>query len=177
MQLPERKGNPFTKSTSGGRTISALMLPFFVVLPPRGFGVLTTTGRKTGKRRRKCIHAIRRGEEVYIVMIRPVESAIHTSHISAWVLNIRANPSVELRLRDGVFTGLARELTEPAEIAHAEEIYCRTINPFDYVECMFHRSGRPTRAKIEELHRSWFEHGIPLAIALQAGSQAATDSS
>jgi len=93
------------------------------------------------------------------------------------VLNIRANPTVELRLRDGVLSGLARELTAPADIARAEEIYCRTINPFDYVECMFHRSGRPTRAKIEELHRSWFEHGVPLVIELQTESQAATGSS
>jgi deazaflavin-dependent oxidoreductase (nitroreductase family) len=177
MDLPERKSNPFTKSTSGGRTISALMLPFFLLLPPKGFGVLITTGRRTGKRRRKCIHAIRQGDRVYVVMIRPVEHAIHTRHISAWVLNIRANATVELRLRDGIFTGLARELTEPADIAHAEEAYCRTINRFDYVECMFHRSGRPTRAKIEELHRSWFEHGVPLVIELQTGSQAASDSS
>ncbi len=177
MQLPERKRNPFFSSPGGGRAISALMLPFFVLLPPRGFGVLTTTGRKTRKRRRKCIHAIRQDDRVYIVMIRPTEHAIRTHHISAWVHNIRANPTVELRLREGVFTGLARELTDHADIAHAEETYCQTVNRFDYVECMFHRSGRPTRAKIEELHRSWFEHGVPLAIELQTGSQAANDSS
>jgi deazaflavin-dependent oxidoreductase (nitroreductase family) len=166
LHLPERKRNPFTASKAGGRAISALMLPLFIVLPPKGFGVLTTTGRKTGKRRHKCIHAIRRGDRAYIVMIRPVEHAIRTRRISAWVLNIRADPAVELRVRDGSFTGLARELTGTADIAQAEEIYCETINPFDYVECLFHRPGRPTRAKIEELHRSWFEHGVPLVVEL-----------
>jgi len=28
------------------------------------------------------------------------------------------------------------------------------------------RSGRPTRTKIEELHRTWFERGTPLIVDL-----------
>jgi deazaflavin-dependent oxidoreductase (nitroreductase family) len=164
ISLPERKRNLFTKSPNGGRTLSALMLPFFTARPPRGFGVLTTTGRRTGKTRRKCIHAIRRGEKAFIVMIRPRLEAIETGRVSAWVLNIRANPKVGLRMRGGTLTGTARELHDAAEIAEAADIYCTTINPFDYVECVFHRGGWPTRAKIEELHRSWFANGIALVV-------------
>jgi hypothetical protein len=180
LELPERKRNPFTNLQNGGRILSAMMLPLFQLCPPRGFGVLSTTGRKTGKRRPRCIHAIRQGERVYIVMIRPTPRAVETHSISAWVLNIRTHPVVGLRIRDGSFTGIARELSDPEEIAQATEIYCSTVNPFDYVECMFHRPGRPTRAKIEELHRSWFKHGAPLVIELdgvggaQAQAQAAT---
>jgi hypothetical protein len=33
-----------------------------------------------------------------------------------------------------------------------------------------HRKGRPTRAKIVELHRAWFEGGVPLVIELRAAS-------
>jgi deazaflavin-dependent oxidoreductase (nitroreductase family) len=167
--LPERKTNPFTRSAAGGRILSALMLPFFLLRPPAGFGVLTTTGRKTGKTRRKCIHVVRRGSKWYIVMLRPTPSAIARNWTSAWVLNIRADPEVRLRIRGGTFVGVARELRDTAETQEAAEAYCETVNPFDYFECAFHRSGRPTRAKIEELHRSWFENGIPLEIELQTG--------
>ena len=67
----ERKRNPFTKSAGGGRALSAMMLPFFTVWPPRGFGVLTTTGRRTGKTRRKCVRVVRLGDRAYLVMLGP----------------------------------------------------------------------------------------------------------
>ncbi len=163
MLLVERKGNPFLRSSTGARVLSALMLPYFTVRPPSGFGVLTTTGRRTGKQRRKCIHAIRSDSKVYVVMIRP--------HIkvtaAAWVLNIRTDPNVRLRTRGGTFAGEARELGDGEELQAARELYCETVNPFNYVECTFHRGGRPTRAKIKELHRSWFDTGIPLVIELE----------
>ena len=162
MLAVERKRNPFMRSPTGGRVLSAMMLPYFTLRPPLGFGVLTTTGRRTGKKRRKCIHVIRTGNRAYIVMIKP-----HiTAKASAWVLNIRADPNVSLRMRGGTFAGLARELDDDEEIQQARELYCGAVNPFDYVECTFHRGSRPTRAKIKELHRSWFDTGTPLAIEL-----------
>ncbi len=171
-QLPERKTNPFTRSSQGGRTLSAIMLPFFLLAPPIGFGVLTTTGRKTGKTRRKCIHVVCKGDKAYVIMIRPTSQAIERDWISAWMLNIRANPEVSLRIRGGTFAGLARELRETSERQRAAEIYCTAVNRFDYAECAFHRSGRPTREKIEQLHRGWFEHGIPLEIELHTSQHA-----
>lgn len=167
-RLVEHKTNPFTRSSQGGRTLSALMLPFFLLRPPAGFGVLTTTGRKTGRMRQRCMHVVRRGDKAYIVMLRPNPTAIRKRSISAWVLNIRANPEVSLRIRGGTFMGVARELQDPTEIRTAEEAYRAHINPFDYAECAFHRRGLPTRAKIDELHRNWFEHGVPLEIDLQS---------
>jgi deazaflavin-dependent oxidoreductase (nitroreductase family) len=164
--IPERKRNPFVRSQTGGRVLSALMFPLFAVRPPAGFGVLTTTGRRTGKTRRKCIHVIRRDGKAYIVMIRPTVEAIAAGWVSAWVWNIRANPTVQLRIRGGTLAGAARELNDDDEIEQAADSYCETVNPFDYVECVFHRGGRPTRAKIKELHRSWFENGIPLVVEL-----------
>ena len=157
MYRAERKRNPFVQSAKGGRVLSATQLPWFTVLPPKGFGVLTTTGRKTGKTRRKCVRAIRRGDRVYITAIRP----------TAWLKNIRANPAVRLRIRGGRFDGVARELGESPERADAQAAYCETVNPFDFAECMMHRTGRPSRAKIRELHREWFERGVPLVVELR----------
>jgi deazaflavin-dependent oxidoreductase (nitroreductase family) len=134
------------------------MLPHFTVLPPAGFGVLTTTGRRTGKTRRKCVRAIRRGNRAYVVSIRS----------SAWLKNVQANPSVGLRIRGGTFTGVVREPRGAGERQEAMEAYCETVNPFDYVECMMWRRGLPTRAKTEELHRGWFEQGTPLVVDLES---------
>lgn len=166
IERVERKRNPFTKSSGGGRMLSALMFPLSV-RSPRGFGVLTTKGRKTGKWRRKCVHPVRDGEKVYIVMLRPTPAAVAENHIAGWLLNIRAEPQVQLRMHGGSFTGRARELHDPAEIERARAVYCGTVNPFDYMECSFHRGGLPTRTKIEELHRGWFATGVPLVVELQ----------
>lgn len=143
---------------SRGRALSALQLPWFTVLPPVGFGVLTTIGRRTAQKRRKCVRAILREDRAYIVAIG--------GERSAWLKNVRAHPSVHLRLRGGSFAGTARDLDRGAEAQAAFEAYCETVNPFDYLECMAHGRGRPSRAKIRDLHRGWFERGTPLVVEL-----------
>jgi deazaflavin-dependent oxidoreductase (nitroreductase family) len=158
LYVAERKHNPFINSPTGGRVLSALTFPRFMVLPPKGFGVLTTTGRKTGKKRRKCVRAIRDGDKAYIVSIRP----------TGWLSNVRANPNVRLRIRTGTFDGVVREPRDQAEAREAMEAYCEAINPNDYVECLLWRRGRPTRSKIKELHRAWFEKGTPLVVELES---------
>jgi deazaflavin-dependent oxidoreductase (nitroreductase family) len=156
MNVAERSHNPFLRSATGGRILSALMLPRFMLRPPAGFGVLTTTGRKTGKVRRKCIRAVRDGDRVYIVSIRS----------SAWLMNARANPHVRVRIRGGAFAAVAREPRDAGERRRAMEAYCGTVHRFDYMECLMWRRGRPTRAKIDELHRGWFREGTPLVLEL-----------
>ncbi len=158
MYVPERQRNPFVRSAAGGRVLSALQLPFFTVLPPAGFGVLATRGRKTGKTRRKCVRAMRRSDKAYIVSIGGGRAA--------WAKNIQADPNVRLRIRGGAFAGVARELGGTEETHDAIEAYCETVNRFDYLECLMHRRGRPTRSKIKELHRTWFKEGTPLVVEL-----------
>ena len=155
------------RSARDGRLLSALMLPGLLAWPGSGYGVITTTGRKTGKPRRKCIRVIRRGNKAYIVQLRPPELAMtRPSAVAGWVWNIRSNPNVELRIRGGTFAGVARELNEPAELAEAREAFSETVTLFDYGECDLHLRGLPTRAKIKELHHYWFDTGIPLVVDL-----------
>jgi deazaflavin-dependent oxidoreductase (nitroreductase family) len=159
VHVAERKRNPFIRSPGGGRILSAVMLPWFLLRPPDGFGVLITTGRRTGKTRRKCIRAIRTGNQAYIVSIGGARAA--------WLKNIRADPNVRLRISGGTLAGIARELPPgTSETEAAMLAYCETVRPFDYDECRIHRPGRPTASKIKELHRSWFTKGIPVAIQL-----------
>lgn len=156
------------RSASDGRVLSALMLPFFLVRPPSGYAVLTTTGRKTGKTRRKCLRVIRRGNKAYLVSLRlPGQAMQRPSAVAAWVWNIRGEPRVRLRIRGGSFAGVARELSEPVELEQARRALTETVDLFDYGECTLHLRGLPTRAKIRKLHAYWFDTGVPLVIELE----------
>lgn len=155
------------RTARDGRILSAVMLPGFLLRPPTGFGVITTIGRKTGKQRRKCIRVIRRGDRAFIVQLVPPHLAMtHPDTVAGWVWNIRANPQVRLRIRGGTFDGVAQEITDPGELEEARAAICETVNLFDYGECRAHLRGFPTRTKIKELHKYWFDTGRPLVIEL-----------
>ena len=151
-------GNPLTTKRTGGRILNALQLPFFMLRPPRGYAVLMTTGRKTGKRRRKCVRAIRDGDKVYLVSL--------PGRYSAWFRNIQAQPQVKLRMRGGTFDGVAREITEPEEREHARRIYCETITLFDRLSYLNHRTGRPTAERIRQMFDRWLTVCTPLVVEL-----------
>ena len=87
-----------------GRILSALMLPQLWLATPAGYGVLTTTGRKTGRPRHKCVRVIQRGDRAYLVALRLSHIAVTSpTAVQAWVHNIRANANVRLRIRGGDF--------------------------------------------------------------------------
>jgi deazaflavin-dependent oxidoreductase (nitroreductase family) len=149
--------NPFTSTPTGGRILSAAQMPWFTLLPPRGFGVLTTIGRKSGKKRRTCVRVVRVKNTAYLTSIRGSEAG--------WLRNLRANPTVWLRVRGGTFEGTAREL-RAGEVEVARGSYCEALNPLDRIEYLLHMPGRPTRERIKALHEHWFMTGAPLAIDL-----------
>jgi deazaflavin-dependent oxidoreductase (nitroreductase family) len=157
----ERERSPFLRSAAGVRVLSRLQRPFFALLPPPGFGVLTTTGRRTGKMRQTPVRAIRRDQKAFLVAIG--------GERNAWLKNARANAKVRLRIRGGTFLGMAREPRDETEALYAKAAYCETVNWFDYFECSIWRKGRPTSSKIEELHCTWFELGTPIVIELLPG--------
>lgn len=69
--------------------------------------------------------------------------------------------------RAGVFfNGTAREITDPAERDTARSIICASVYPIAYAEAALHLHGLPSRAKIKELHRYWFDTGHPITIDL-----------
>jgi deazaflavin-dependent oxidoreductase (nitroreductase family) len=151
-----------------GRILSALMLPLLWAAPPAGYGILTTIGRKTGRPRRKCVRVIRRGDRAYLVALRlPHISVANPTAVNAWLWNIRANPNVLLRTRGGPFKGVASEITDTEERRRARSLICDIVYPNDYAECALHLRGLPSRTKIQELHRYWFETGTPVVIDLK----------
>ena len=150
--------SPFTKSNRAARVLSAIHLPFFQVRPPHDYGILTATGRRSGKRRSRCLRIVRRGDKAYLV-------AIKGAGVTRWAKNILANPRVELRLRDGRFDGRARELL-PEERDAAREAYSAGVHWFERLEWMNWRSDSFSPDKSRELHRKWFDKGTPLVIEL-----------
>ena len=154
--LEGHRRNPLTTTFAGARVLNAFQVPWFRVLPPRGFGVLTIVGRKTGRRRSICVRAIRHGGKLYLVSL--------TGSGAAWFLNLTANPRVELRLRGGTLTGLARPLTDPAELEEGRRVYAGTVNRFDHLEYRMHRAGVPTKERIRAMHDKWYTDGTPVVI-------------
>ncbi|MDP9067881.1 MAG: nitroreductase family deazaflavin-dependent oxidoreductase [Actinomycetota bacterium] len=152
-------GNPLTTTKrTGPRILNALQQPFFMLLPPRGYAVLTTTGRKTGKRRRKCVRAIRDGDKVYLVSL--------PGRYSSWFRNIQGQPQVNLRMRGGTFQGTAREIRDRDEYETARAIYCGTLTVFDRLSYLNHRTGLPTSERIRGMLERWFTVCTPLVVEL-----------
>jgi deazaflavin-dependent oxidoreductase (nitroreductase family) len=150
--------SPFTKSNRAARVLSAIHLPFFQLRPPRDYGILTATGRKTGKRRSRCVRMVRRGDKAYLV-------AIKGAGTTGWARNILANPRVKVRLRDGRFDGRAREL-RPEEQDAARDAYGAGVHWFERLEWINWRSDSFSPEKSRQLHRKWFDTGTPLVIEL-----------
>jgi hypothetical protein len=73
-----------------------------------------------------------------------------------------------LRIRDGRFEGVAREITDPTEWQQAKKVYAGTVNPFDRMEYRMHRPDRPTVDRIQEMHEKWFTDGTPVVIELSS---------
>lgn len=156
-----RRWNPLVRNEQGGRVLSAMLLPIFLVRPSTGYGLLVTTGNKSGKARRKCVRVIVDGNDgnaAYLVAIGGGRAA--------WVKNIRHQPRVRLRLGRRWFDGVAAELSDPAELDAARSAFCQTVVPFDYVACRMHRHGTPSREKIIELTSAWFDGGTPVVLRL-----------
>lgn len=151
------------RSARDGARLSAAMMPVFRIRSPRGYAVITTTGRKTGKPRRKCVRAIRQGSKVFLVQLRPPEVALsNPSVLASWVWNLRSNPAAMLRLGFRDVSVIVHEANTPSERQQARQAFTETVHLFDYGECAVHLRGLPSRRKIRDLHRYWFDTGVPL---------------
>ena len=145
-------------TTTTGRLLNAWQVPLFQIRPPRDYGVLTTTGRTSGKPRRRCVRAVQRGDRVFLVAIKGAGTG--------WAKNALANPEVRLRLPGGRFTGRAREV-RPEEMEEGREAYSANVGWFERGEWRIWRSGRFSQEGSRELHREWFDTGTPFVVDLR----------
>jgi hypothetical protein len=101
--------------------------------------------------------AVRDGSTIYLV-------AIGGQH-AGWLRNLGANPQLELRIRGGTFSGIAREL-EHDESDRARKLYSSYTGLLEYVESLAHMPGRPRRERLAKMHQHWFDTGAPIAVDL-----------
>ena len=153
--------NPFARSRWFHRlaNVSGMWI-FFRLLPvPRGFALLTVTGRRTGRRRRRPIRAIRDGTTIYVVAI--------LGERSDWLRNVRANPRATARLSTRTRPVTVREITEPSERQNAAEQYVETVVPYDYFDVPIVDWTWPSASSIRRSHREWLERGTLVALELE----------
>ncbi len=151
--------NPFAGSRFYARMGNVWMRPMWGMLrPPVGFAILTTTGRTSGQPRRQCVRAIR-GDDRVIVVAMMGERA-------QWLKNARADPEVTQKLHDGTYRGVAHEVSEPTEREWAERLYIETVVRNDYFDYAAYEWAFPTRQAIIEVHRRWFDDGIPVVVKI-----------
>lgn len=152
-----KRRNPFTGSSLGGRILSGSQLPWFLLWPPRDYGVLETTGRKSGRRRRCCLRIIHRENRACLV-------AIGGSGVG-WLANLTDEPTVSIRVRGGWRSATATIGLDAVD-DDLLSAYSESVGLFSYGEYLMWRSGRPTREGIKRLHKTWIETGVPVALTL-----------
>jgi deazaflavin-dependent oxidoreductase (nitroreductase family) len=153
--------NPFSSSRWYHRLSNIFVAPMFRLLPmPRGFILLTVTGRKSGKPRRRPVRAVRRSDTLYPCAI--------LGERSDWLRNVRVEPRVRVKIGGRTRSGRAREVTDEAERAEASAQYVDEVFPYDYMDYPTVDWGIPTRNRIRRAHEEWLSRGVLVAIDLEA---------
>lgn len=91
VALTPRSGNLLVRDAVGARRLNRWQRPWFRRLPPKGHGVLTTTGRASGRPHELCVRAMRHGDTAYVTAIKGGRPD--------WVRNVQADARVALTIR------------------------------------------------------------------------------
>ena len=110
--------------------------------------LLTTTGRKSGRKRVTPMQYEQVGDDYYVGSARGLKAD--------WVCNLRSDPCVEVRVGAKYFQGTAEVVTDPSKFADFMELRLEW-HPHLMGLLMEKTHGlprRPGRAQLEELGRS-----------------------
>ncbi len=152
--------NPFAGSRGYARLSMIFTVPLFTLFPvPRGFALLTVTGRRSGKRRRRPMRAVRRDDTLYAVAMM--------GERAQWLRNVRKQPRVGAKVGRQRYEGTARELKDPSEWEEGFAAFTGVVNAQDYVDYVSFFWGFPTRRKIQRALETWAREGILVAIDLE----------
>ncbi|MGB2693965.1 MAG: nitroreductase/quinone reductase family protein [Dehalococcoidia bacterium] len=144
--------NPFAFTRGYARLSNIFAAPLFAWLPvPRGYILLTTRGRKSGRERRRPVRAVRSNSTYYAVAI--------LGERSDWLRNVRRDPGVEIKAGSRRESARARALADPAEREAVSTLYVDTVFPYDYLDHVNLHWGWPSRRKVVQAHRVWLARG------------------
>lgn len=96
-------------------------MPDLSPLAAESFCYLTTTGRKSGRRHEIEIWFGLDGATIYVLS--------GNGRSSDWVVNLRANPSVTVRIADRTFAGVARLVKDKDEDSLARRLLFEKYAP------------------------------------------------
>lgn len=162
--------NPFAKSRTFHKIGNITNTTPMRLLPtPRGYAVITTTGRKSGKPRARAIRAVRAGAQVYGIAL--------LGNKADWLANVRADPNVRIRLGTKTVAAKAREITNPDERARAAAAYRPIAGWYDYMDYVNYVWGVPTRSNLLKAHEGWLKSGILVAFDLADEAKSGGDAS
>jgi deazaflavin-dependent oxidoreductase (nitroreductase family) len=119
--------------------------------------LLTTTGRKTGKRHVTPLQYEEIDGLIYVASARGQEAD--------WFQNIRADPRVVVQVKSSRFEGVAEPVTDPARIADFLQIRLRRHPRM--IAAMLRSEGLPPRPSREQLEA--YARGRAMVIVRPAG--------
>jgi deazaflavin-dependent oxidoreductase (nitroreductase family) len=135
-----------------------MLTPTWRFLPtPKGLALVTTKGRKSGKRRARAMRAVVDGNRAYVAAIM--------GERSDWIHNVRSDPAVTIKLGGKTYPATARVVPD-AERARAAEIYRPIAGWYDYFDYASFVWGLPTRSNVLKVHDVWFDTGTPVIFEL-----------
>jgi deazaflavin-dependent oxidoreductase (nitroreductase family) len=152
--------NPFAASKTFHKLGNITNTPVFRVMPtPAGIALVTTKGRRSGKARARPMRAVRDRNRVYAVSILGARAD--------WLRNVRADPSVTVKLGSKTYRATAKELVDSDERAQAAAVYAPIAGWYDYFDYANFVWDIPTRKKLLHAHDDWFGKGIPVVFELE----------
>lgn len=155
--------NPFAMSKTFHRIGHITNTPPWKLLPtPCGLALVTTTGRKTGRRRARAMRVVRDGDRAYAVAL--------LGRRSDWVRNVAANPRVRVKLGSTTHDANARVIVDRDEHARAADVYRPIAGWYDWFDYANFVWSFPTRARLLRAHDDWFERGTPVVFELDPPS-------
>ena len=135
---------------------------WFRLYAPKGFGLLTVSGRRSGEPHRYSVRAIVQHRRAVVVSIGGVGTS--------WFQNITSEPRVRLRIGHRTCSGVARVVRDAEERLEVQRVYVDPVNWFDFVSSFVNQRGIPSATRIRALHTKWFDEGVPLIIELDGSA-------
>jgi len=123
-------------SNTTGRLLNAWQIPLFQVRPPRDYGVLTTTGRKSGQPRKTPLATLPVDGGFLVV-----GSNFGKEHHPAWTGNLLATPAATVSFKGDAIPVEARLL----DADEKKEVWPQLLRIWPTYDRYVERSGRDIR--------------------------------
>lgn len=152
--------NPFAKLKTFHKMGNLTVAPVVRLFPaPTGLGIVTVTGRKSGKAYTRPMRVVRDGDRAYAQAL--------LGERADWVHNVRANPRVLIKLGGTTYNATAHEIAGADERARARAIYHPVVGWYDYFDYVTYLWGIPTKSTLLRQHDEWFDEGTPVVFELE----------